>query len=170
MTPPRLDAAGNVYVSGRLTTGIFGFPQINPLQPAANQGQIFVSEYGPTGGTICFSTGIYSPSQSGVLFPAGLHVDSQGNIFVAGYTAAIDLPVTAGAFRTTNAARATFSSQKSTLPVPPRLSMRAALSPFTAPSQLFSRANGSRSTEPISPAEPPHGLAIFPPLLAAPAS
>ncbi len=102
MTPPRLDAAGNLYVSGRLTTSI-GFPLVNPLQPAANQAnQVFVSEYGPTGGTISFSTAIYSPAQGGPLFPAGLDVDSQGNIYVAGYTQAIDLPVTPGAFRTAN--------------------------------------------------------------------
>ena len=103
MAPPRLDAQGNVYVSGRLTTSI-GFPLINPLQPGANQAnQVFVSAYSPTGSTISFSTAIYSPSQSGPLFPAGLDVDSQGNIYVAGYTQAIDLPVTSGALRTTNA-------------------------------------------------------------------
>jgi uncharacterized protein (TIGR03437 family) len=103
MAPPRLDAAGNVYVSGRLNTSI-GFPLVNPLQPAANQAnQVFVSAYTPTGGTISFSTAIYSPAQSGPLFPAGLDVDSQGNIYVAGYSQAIDLPVTSGAFRKANA-------------------------------------------------------------------
>ena len=103
MTPPRLDAQGNVYVSGRLTTSI-GFPLINPLQPSANQAnQVFVSAYSSTGSTISFSTAIYSPSQSGPLFPAGLDVDSQGNIYVAGYTQAVDLPVTSGAFRKANA-------------------------------------------------------------------
>ena len=102
LAPPRLDAAGNVYISGLLNTAIFGFPLVNPLQPLANQPQVFVTEYGPTGSTISFSTGIYSPSQSGQIFAGGLDVDSQGNIYVAGYTAAIDMPVTSGAFRTAN--------------------------------------------------------------------
>jgi hypothetical protein len=98
MSPPRLDVQGNVYVSGLLTTAANGFPLVNPIQPPANAGGVFVTKYDPTGSTISFSTEIYSPSNIRVV-AGGIDVDPQGNIYVAGNTAAGDLPVTAGAFQ-----------------------------------------------------------------------
>jgi uncharacterized protein (TIGR03437 family) len=59
--------------------------------------------YDPTGSTIDFSTVIYDPTANGGTFNSGVDVDAQGNIYVAGYTGASSLPVTAGAFRTANA-------------------------------------------------------------------
>ena len=103
MTPPRLDAGGNLIVGGRLT-GSTGFPFVNPLQPQTNGfGGVFVARFDPTGSTMLFSTNIYGPSVNGGVFPGGVDVDSQGNIYVAGYSNVSDLPVTAGALRTTNA-------------------------------------------------------------------
>jgi uncharacterized protein (TIGR03437 family) len=103
MTPPRLDPTGNIYVSGRLT-GSTGFQFVNPLQPQTNGfGGIFVAAYDPSGTTMSFSTNIYSPTSNGGMFPGGVDVDPQGNIYVAGFTLSTDLPVTTGAFRTTNA-------------------------------------------------------------------
>jgi uncharacterized protein (TIGR03437 family) len=101
MAPPRLDAAGNVYVSGRLNTDT-GFPLLGPLQPASGFGGVFVTKFDPTGSTIDFSTNIYDPTNNGGMFPGGVDVDPQGNIYVAGYTANAHLPVTAGAFQTVN--------------------------------------------------------------------
>jgi uncharacterized protein (TIGR03437 family) len=56
--------------------------------------------YDPTGRSIYFSTVIYDPKANGGVFNSGVDVDSQGNIFVAGYTSQPDLPTTAGAFQT----------------------------------------------------------------------
>lgn len=98
MAPPRLDAAGNVYVSGRLNT-TNDFPLVNPLQPGNGFGGVFVAKYDPTGSTVEFSTNIYDPGNNGGIFPGGVDADAQGNIYVAGYTAQAGLPTTAGAFR-----------------------------------------------------------------------
>lgn len=103
MAPPRLDPSGNLIVTGRLN-GSIGFPFVNPLQPQTNGfGGVFVTKYDPTASKILFSTNIYSPSTNGGMFPGGADVDAQGNIYVAGFAALTDLPVTTGAFRTTNA-------------------------------------------------------------------
>ena len=102
MTPPRLDAAGNVYVSGRLNTDV-GFPLVGALQPLSGFGGVFVTKYDPTGSVIAFSTNVYDPTSNGGMFPGGIEVDPQGNIYVAGYTANTHLPVTAGAFKSANA-------------------------------------------------------------------
>jgi uncharacterized protein (TIGR03437 family) len=100
--PPRLDAAGNVYVSG-VAGNNTEYPLVNPLQPANGFGGVYVTMYDPTGRTIDFSTVIYDPTANGGIFNSGVDVDAQGNIYVAGYTGASSLPVTAGAFRTANA-------------------------------------------------------------------
>lgn len=96
---PRLDANGNVYVSGAAGNNT-QVPLVNPLQPANNFGGVYVTMYDPTGRTIYFSTVIYDPRNNGSVFNSGVDVDSQGNIYVAGYTPQPGLPTTAGAFRT----------------------------------------------------------------------
>ncbi len=96
---PRLDANGNVYVSGAAGNNT-QVPLVNPLQPANNFGGVYVTMYDPTGRTIYFSTVIYDPKANGGIFNSGVDVDSQGNIYVAGYTSQPDLPATTGAFRT----------------------------------------------------------------------
>jgi len=98
ISPPRLDAAGNVYVSGIAGSNI-EYPLVNPLQPANNFGGVYVTKYNPTGSTIEFSTVIYSPTTNGGLFNSGVDVDAQGNIYVAGYANVGGLPVTPGAFQ-----------------------------------------------------------------------
>jgi uncharacterized protein (TIGR03437 family) len=100
--PPRLDASGNVYVSG-VAGNNTEYPLVNPLQPANGFGGVYVTMYDPTGSTIDFSTVIYDPTTNTAIFNSGVDVDAQGNIYVAGYTVASSLPVTAGAFRTANA-------------------------------------------------------------------
>ena len=97
---PRLDANGNVYVSGAAGNNT-QVPLVNPLQPANNFGGAYVTMFDPTGRTIYFSTVIYDPKNNGSVFSSGVDVDSQGNIYVAGYTPQPGLPVTAGAFQTT---------------------------------------------------------------------
>jgi len=91
---PRVDSAGHVYVTGQ---GTSSYPVVNPLQPnpQASNGGLFVTQYDPTGSAISFSTIFYSPSSAGV-YPGGIDLDSQGNIYVGGMTNGIDLPVTSG--------------------------------------------------------------------------
>ena len=93
---PRLDAAGDVYITGQ---GTYGYPEVNPVQPAAPapNGGVFVTEYDPTGSTILFSTVISSPA-AGVVYPGGMDIDAQGNVYVGGGTNTFDLPVTSGVF------------------------------------------------------------------------
>ena len=97
---PRVDAAGNVYITGR---GAYNFPVVSPLQPAAGDlhGGVFVTKYDPTGSTISFSTVLYSPAGA-ILWPGGIDVDSHGDIYVGGYSNGVDLPVTAGVFQPTS--------------------------------------------------------------------
>jgi uncharacterized protein (TIGR03437 family) len=97
--PPRLDALGNVYVSG-VAGNNTEYPLVNPLQPANGFGGVYVTTYDPTGSTMYFSTVIYDPAANGGIFNSGVDVDSQGNIYVAGYTSQPGLPITAGAFQT----------------------------------------------------------------------
>ena len=99
ISPPRLDAEGNVYISG-VTADNIEYPLVNPLQPANGFSGMYVTEYDPTGSTIYFSTVIYNPATNGGLFNSCVDVDPQGNIYVAGYTTQSGLPITAGAFQT----------------------------------------------------------------------
>ena len=48
ISPPRLDAAGNVYVGGIAGSNI-EYPLVSPLQPANNFGGVYVTKYDPTG-------------------------------------------------------------------------------------------------------------------------
>ena len=99
ISPPRLDAHGNVYVGG-IAGNNTEYPLVNPLQPANNFGGAYVTMYDPTGSAIYFSTVIYDPTGNGAVFNSGVDVDSQGNIYVAGYTSRGGLPATTGAFQT----------------------------------------------------------------------
>ena len=99
ISPPRLDAAGNLYVGG-VTGNNQEYPLVNPLQPAKAFGGVYVTMYDPTGSSMYFSTVIYDPESNGGVFNSGVDVDSQGNIYVAGYTSQTNLTVTPGAFQT----------------------------------------------------------------------
>lgn len=99
ISPPRLDAQGNVYVSGNAGDNT-EVPLLNPLQPANGFGGAYVTEYNPTASAINFSTVIYGPASNGGIFDRSVDVDAQGNMYVAGYTSQPSLPTTAGAFQT----------------------------------------------------------------------
>ncbi|HUB80343.1 MAG TPA: SBBP repeat-containing protein [Bryobacteraceae bacterium] len=99
---PRIDAGGNVYITGQANvTGTPNFPLVNPLQPLAGTGGqgVFVTEYDPSGSTIVFSTIFYTPKSGAPVYPGGMDLDSQGNIYIGGYTEGADLPTTAGAYQ-----------------------------------------------------------------------
>ncbi|MDR3678066.1 MAG: SBBP repeat-containing protein, partial [Acidobacteriota bacterium] len=95
-----VDTAGNAYVAGEASSTNF------PVTPGAFQttnpaGSAFVTKLNPTGTALVYST--YLGGSSGAT-ASGLAVDTSGNVYVTGYTGAIDFPVTPGAFQTTNKA------------------------------------------------------------------
>ena len=100
--PIALDGNGNVYVTGMAGGSIF--PQVNPVEPNANQSEPFVAEFDPTGKSLLFSTIIYSPNASEA---AGLGVDASGDIYLAGNINSTGLIVTPGAFQQTFAGSST---------------------------------------------------------------
>jgi len=100
--PIQLDGSGNVYIIGQ-TRGGPGFPMVNPVEPTPTGGsqQVLVAELDPTGSILLFSTTIGSHGLN-TENPAGLVVDTAGDIYLAGNTAGPDLITTPGAFQTTS--------------------------------------------------------------------
>jgi hypothetical protein len=97
--PIQLDGNGNVYIIGQPNPG---FPLVNPVQTAGNGGdmQVLVAKIDPTGANLLFSTYIGSGGLDSAN-PAGLAVDSAGDIYLAGNNAGPHLITTPGAFQTT---------------------------------------------------------------------
>jgi uncharacterized protein (TIGR03437 family) len=93
----QVDAGGNVYVAGE---SAIGFPEVDPIQTTTGGGaQAFVAKFDPTGSTLLFSSLVGAGGMLGTQAAAGLAVDSQGNIYLAGNTNASGLAVTPGAFQ-----------------------------------------------------------------------
>jgi hypothetical protein len=91
-----LDAAGDVFVA---LTGDSTLPTVNPITTTAGGSQAFVTEFDPTGAKLLFSTPVGGPM--GGEFAAGLVLDANGAIYLAGQVYSTDLPVTAGAAQAT---------------------------------------------------------------------
>ena len=97
--PIQLDGKGNIYIMGQAGPD---FPLVNPVEPAVKGGsmEVAVAELDPTGGNLLFFTRIGSGGRR-TSNPAGLAVDSAGNIYLAGNNVGPDLITTPGAFQTT---------------------------------------------------------------------
>ncbi len=96
----QLDAKGNVYIAGQVQ-GDYYFPQIDPVEPYTNgNAQAFVAEFNPAGSKVNFWTLLGSLIYAGAQSAAGLAVDNDGNIFLAGNTNSGGLGVTKDAFET----------------------------------------------------------------------
>jgi uncharacterized protein (TIGR03437 family) len=98
--PIQLDGKGNIYIIGQVG---FGFPMVNPVEPSPAGGDlsVLVAELDSTGANLLFSTTIGADGRD-TASPAGLAVDSAGNIYLAGNDAGPDLITTPGAFQTTS--------------------------------------------------------------------
>jgi hypothetical protein len=96
----QLDAEGNVYVAGQ-AQGDNDFPQMHPVEHYFNgNAQAFVAEFNPAGSKVNFWTLLGSLTYLGAQSAAGLAVDKDGNIYVAGNTSAGGLGATKDAFET----------------------------------------------------------------------
>jgi uncharacterized protein (TIGR03437 family) len=99
--PIQLDGKGNIYIIGQ--SGGPSFPAVNPVEPtpAGGSQEVLVAELDPTGANLLFSTRIGSGGVH-TANPAGLAVDSAGDIYVAGNIVGQGLITTPGAFQTTS--------------------------------------------------------------------
>jgi uncharacterized protein (TIGR03437 family) len=97
--PIQLDAKGNIYIVGQAGPT---FPLLNPVEPPVSGGsmQMAVLELDSAGANLLFSTRIGSGGVQ-TSYPAGLVVDSAGDIYLAGNTIGPGLITTPGAFQTT---------------------------------------------------------------------
>ncbi len=96
-----VDSGGSAYVTGN--TSSFNFPTTpGALQPARLPSyktvyNVFVTRLNATGSALLYSTDIGEGMSSAIA------LDSTGSVCITGYTAAIDYPTTAGAFKRINA-------------------------------------------------------------------
>lgn len=97
-----VDAAGNTYLAGQ--TDSLDFPVTPGAAQPANAGgtDAFVAKIGPSGGTLEFATYLGGSSAD---TGNGVAVGPGATVFVAGETASIDFPTTAGAFQASNPGR-----------------------------------------------------------------
>jgi hypothetical protein len=99
-----IDSSGNAYITG--STHSTNFPTTaGALQTGKKAGSdVFVTKLNPTGSAIVYSTYLGgSTGRDGFNLDAGygIAVDPSGNVYVTGYTDAVDFPTTAGAFQRT---------------------------------------------------------------------
>lgn len=93
-----VDSSGSAYVAGNTTSS--DFPTHNPFQASLAGGfDGFVLKLTPSGSALVYSTFLGGSADE---YPECLAIDSDGNVYVAGYTNSSNFPV-AGAYQPGNA-------------------------------------------------------------------
>jgi len=85
---------GNIVVSSYGGT----FTPVNGIMSSTSSSNPLVIELNPSNSQITFAT-FFGPQDNGSYSPGAMAVDSQGGIYVAGYTGADDFPTTQAAFQ-----------------------------------------------------------------------
>jgi len=91
-----VDAAGNAYVTGFTYSGNFPITSGALRTSFMGDSKAFVLKLNPAGNGLIYSTFL---GGSGDDYGAGVAVNAAGEAHIAGYTASIDFPTTAGAFQ-----------------------------------------------------------------------
>lgn len=94
-----LDSNDDAYIAGTTTSANYPVTDNSALTSGAND--LAVSELGPTGSTLLFSTIFGGNGAEATQQPGGISVDSSGRIFFASDTTSTNLPVTAAAYHGT---------------------------------------------------------------------
>ncbi len=94
-----LDANNNAYILG-MSWGCTPFGMVNGIEPCLDQATsaLLLVEIDPSASTELFATYLGGTDDE---YPAGIALDSAGNIYVGAETFSSDFPATAGAFRAT---------------------------------------------------------------------
>ena len=92
-----VDGNGNIYVGGRSASPTF--PIKNSLFPFVPGFSLIVSKFDPTGSTLLYST--YLPGGPGHQEVLDMFVESDGNLYLTGFTRSTDFPTTGNAVQPT---------------------------------------------------------------------
>jgi hypothetical protein len=95
-----VDGSGNAAVMGATTSP--DFPVTDKSTRTSGPNDVAITELGPTGATLVYSTLFGGSGSESVQNPGGLALDQSGDIYVASDTNSTDLPVTTGAFQSAN--------------------------------------------------------------------
>jgi Bacterial Ig-like domain (group 3)/Beta-propeller repeat len=83
-----VDSAGDAYVVGETESN--SFPTMNPLQKKyAGNGDAFVTEFGPKGSALLYSTFLGGTRRDG---GSSIAIDGSNNAYITGYTASFNFP------------------------------------------------------------------------------
>jgi uncharacterized protein (TIGR03437 family) len=91
-----VNTAGSAYIAGTTVSADFPLYGAGIQSRRGGNGDIFVSQFDPSGGKLVFSTVI---GGSGSDAAGGLAIDSSGSAYVAGTTSSPDFPVTESALQ-----------------------------------------------------------------------
>ncbi len=117
-----LDQNNDAYVLAVSWGTSFSIP--NGIEPYTNGADLLVAEIDPAASTELFATYLGGSSDE---YPAGIAVDSNGNVYIGGQTLSSDLPVTSTAFQNTLAGTANAFVMK----IGPDAAPAVSVSPFS---------------------------------------